>query len=245
MTIGKLLYRGQVGFWMVPFSLQNRLWREKITQPQIAFEWFTPSGAFPTGSLFIKNYANRPFTVPPDAIIEDPLGRTYRLIEPRGYLISPHSQTELPIRGEQKETLTYTGSARFRPFTPGGSFDEDHAEGNLLNVPPEATVVQGWAIDLGEETEGSLVQLFLNVSGGSKVGNTAMVAYNTQPLEWMFSAQESLSGFNIMTERLSGYLYHRVNLRVKLRFPEPKMIRMRTGLVRVSFSGLEQEAVEA
>jgi hypothetical protein len=236
-NIGRLLAKGVIQPWVIPISAQGNLYHHRCQPLKVVNQWFTPTARFARGGLRIDNPGSNPVTIPTETVWWDETGRSYSLTELA--VVPPKGTKFVGVVAREPGNHTYTGRAWATNWPDYDNPDEDDATISILHG--NTTFPAGEGEDESDVATCMALDVGLDVQGGSFQGQSRLVVRQKDKLTWSFHPQESLGGFQVMTERLSGYVFHRLNLHPIVQFPTPQVITLKSGTITITFIGIEPE----
>jgi len=236
-NIGKLIRDDKLGAWIVPFSESGSIYPKRITKLAIQKRWFTPEGERAVGTLQLVNQSNNAIVVPRWTRWWDDSGGTYQTTEET--VVRPKTVSNLMVEALEVGVKNYFGLVKTNDWLSAENADIDFAEARVLYV--QTQLICGEAEDEKDDLSCSTLGASVNIEGGTYRGEYALVIVQKDPLYWNFSEGETLAGFRVMTEHMSGYVYHQVNIKPVLRFWEPQHILLKPETVQIRFVGIKQE----
>jgi hypothetical protein len=237
-NIGKLLASDRLGAWIVPFSEDGNIQPDRIQQLELRKKWFSRGGEKALGTLQIINHSSNQIVIPEQTLWWDRNGDSYKLTELG--MVKPNTISFLGVEAVEFGSRDYHGFAQVSHWPDAENADVDWAQIEVLYAQTE--LCAGEAEDGEESASCFALDAVLKVEGGAYRGEGAVFFQQKKSIIWHFYAGESLAGFRVMTERMSGYVYHQVNIKPTLLFWKDESIQLGAGTVWLRFSGVEPEA---
>jgi len=230
--IGEDLSRGRLQAWIVPYNDRGSPYRRKVMPLPLDWNFYSPTPGRAKGELLVTNHTPVPLTLPAYTRWEDAYGRQYAVTN--AVSLVPRTRSYAVVQAVEPGYVSlYHGQATLASW-PGEPSDE---ESELLS--PE---VIAYADDAKDAAFINVLSGMLTAKGGTNPGNAVMAkATQSAHLDWSFEIGEWLAGFYVFTERLSGYLIHRVRTVPMLRFEHTQFLRVKAGSIKLVFLGVKPE----